>query len=92
MTRLFGIVVMSTTATFRKSCSIILSFLIFPKPFVFGHFVAVVLVFSGVLTRLIPRSSDSLSRITKLISARFKMGHTDKDLRRMDIHTDSRTD
>lgn len=72
MTKRFGIVIMSTTATFRKACSILLSFFIFPKPFVFGHFVAVILVFSGVLTRLIPKNQDRIARMITVLWRRIK--------------------
>lgn len=52
MTKLYGILATLTAASTRKVLSILLSYIIFPKPFLFAHLLAVVLVFTGVFLRI----------------------------------------
>jgi adenosine 3'-phospho 5'-phosphosulfate transporter B3 len=43
-----GIVVATTVSTVRKFCTILLSFVLFPKPFAFAHAIGLVAVFFGI--------------------------------------------
>lgn len=52
MTKLYGILATLTATSTRKVLSILISYLIFPKPFLFSHFLAIVLVFTGVFLRI----------------------------------------
>mmetsp|Transcript_42270 Transcript_42270/g.112871 ORF Transcript_42270/g.112871 Transcript_42270/m.112871 type:complete len:135 (+) Transcript_42270:117-521(+) len=51
LTKRFGALTAALTTTARKAITILLSFLIFPKPFVFGHACGAVLFISGLLAR-----------------------------------------
>eukprot|EP01080_Neovahlkampfia_damariscottae_P003914 gene3914-7126_t len=52
LTKLFGILMTVTATSTRKVLSIILSFLIFPKPFGISYIFAVFFVFTGVFIRV----------------------------------------
>ena len=55
-----GIILSITLTTFRKCLSIILSFVVFPKPFSFYHFLAIVFIFSGIIIHVYKRTSHRL--------------------------------
>jgi adenosine 3'-phospho 5'-phosphosulfate transporter B3 len=54
-----GIVVATTVATVRKFCTILLSFLLFPKPFVLTHAVGLGSVFGGILLSVLASNRAS---------------------------------
>ena len=52
LTKLFGILMTVTATSTRKVLSIVLSFIIFPKPIGISYVFAVLFVFSGVFIRV----------------------------------------
>lgn len=62
-TKLFGILITLTVTTLRKVMSILLSFVLFPKPFVLGHALAIVLVFAGVFLRIYNTNKKSIDEV-----------------------------
>ena len=51
LTKRFGALVAAITTTARKALTLLLSFIVFPKPFVFGHLLGVVLFTSGIFLK-----------------------------------------
>jgi adenosine 3'-phospho 5'-phosphosulfate transporter B3 len=63
MTKLYGIVATLTAASTRKVFSILLSYFIFPKPFLLSHVLAISLVFSGVGLRIYTKNSAEVNNL-----------------------------
>lgn len=52
MTKLFGILVTLTVTSSRKVASVMLSYIIFPKPLTFYHSLAICFIFGGIFMRI----------------------------------------
>ncbi|KAL9657803.1 hypothetical protein ABK040_013141 [Willaertia magna] len=60
MIKLFGVLICLTTTCLRKVLSILLSYLLFPKPLVFNHILAIILIFSGVFIRVYCKNKEAI--------------------------------
>jgi len=58
ITKHFGALVSSITTTSRKALTLILSFILFPKPFVFQHFIGSVFFVSGLFLKSWSKASE----------------------------------
>jgi adenosine 3'-phospho 5'-phosphosulfate transporter B3 len=58
MTKLFGILVTLTVTSSRKVATVMLSFIIFPKPLTLSHLIAMILVFGGIFLRIYNKNKD----------------------------------
>ncbi|KAL0479137.1 hypothetical protein AKO1_008011 [Acrasis kona] len=57
-TKSFGIIVTLTITSSRKVISVMLSYILFPKPLTLVHFFAIVLVFIGIFLRIYSKNRD----------------------------------
>jgi adenosine 3'-phospho 5'-phosphosulfate transporter B3 len=58
MTKLFGILVTLTVTSSRKVATVMLSFIIFPKPLTLTHLIAIILVFGGIFLRIYNKNKE----------------------------------
>lgn len=62
ITKRYGILITLTITSTRKVLSIILSYIIFPKPIHFNHTIAIMLVFTGVFIRVYCKQKKAIDR------------------------------
>jgi adenosine 3'-phospho 5'-phosphosulfate transporter B3 len=65
MTKLFGILVTLTVTSSRKVATVMLSFLIFPKPLTLSHLIAIILVFAGIFLRIYNKNREAIDTAVK---------------------------
>ena len=84
LTKRFGALVAVITTTARKALTLLLSFVFFPKPFVFGHFLGIVLFTTGIFLKSTakmqrPHVSPATSSIAVKTPGKQPIGSTDSD-------------
>jgi adenosine 3'-phospho 5'-phosphosulfate transporter B3 len=75
MTKLFGILVTLTVTSSRKVATIILSYILFPKPMTLSHLLAIVLVFCGIFLRIYNKNKDLIDNKIATIFKRYNYDH-----------------